>query len=224
MMKKIKPIIRICLVVLLFIMIPLIPFMLSQWNDKQLLNQVSTEKIENNLKSTFPESQLNIHEKLSLLYSYYDSNNPDIILITHRQNQLEDIAKTIKPFINQEIKKLQSLNIFPTVQFNQNYELYRYISMTYSQATHPEKNITISVVSFSGKTHYFEIWMDAQTHQIYQYIFTPNKTTIDLDDDFQTKFCLDYLKLTDEETSGYFNSYITEQRIAIGVLYSELIQ
>lgn len=110
----------------MLILIPLIPFALSKWDDERLLSSIDIEDINDSSQQAFQTSKLNILEKIELLSSYYGENEQNIILVSQKETKLNTHIHDIKSHVQVELKKLQKLNILPNIDFENDYNSYSY--------------------------------------------------------------------------------------------------
>ena len=170
-MKKYKHVFYFLTPICLLILIPLIPFALSKWDDERLLSSINIEEVNDKSQQAFQTSQLNTSEKIGLLSSFYGENEQNIILVSQKETKLNTHIHDIKSHVQVELNKLQKLNIFPVIDFENDYNSYSYITRVYSQPTNPEKSVVVDIITYSSKDGFIEIWIDAQTQTIYQYLF-----------------------------------------------------
>ena len=195
----------------------LIPFALSKWDDERLLSSIDIEDINDKSQQAFQTSKLNILEKIELLSSYYGENEQNIILVSQKETKLNTHIHDIKSHVQVELKKLQKLNIFPNIDFENDYNSYSYITRVYSQPTDPEKSVVVDIITYSSKNSFIEIWIDAQTQTIYQYLFYADQFFTVPSQKSHSIFGHQYLHISEEDIQKYYYMISNEKNFCIGI-------
>lgn len=201
----------------MLILIPLIPFALSKWDDERLLSSIDIEDINDSSQQAFQTSKLNILEKIELLSSYYGENEQNIILVSQKETKLNTHIHDIKSHVQVELKKLQKLNILPNIDFENDYNSYSYITRVYSQPTDPEKSVVVDIITYSSKSGFIEIWIDAQTQTIYQYLFHADQFFTVPNQKSHSIFGHQYLNISEEDIQKYYYMISNEKNFCIGI-------
>ena len=97
-MKKYKHVFYFLTPICLLILIPLIPFALSKWDDERLLSSINIEEVNDKSQQAFQTSQLNTSEKIGLLSSFYGENEQNIILVSQKETKLTPISSRYTPY------------------------------------------------------------------------------------------------------------------------------
>ena len=216
-MKKYKHVFYFLTPICLLILIPLIPFALSKWDDERLLSSINIEEVNDKSQQAFQTSQLNTSEKIGLLSSFYGENEQNIILVSQKETKLNTHIHDIKSHVQVELNKLQKLNIFPVIDFENDYNSYSYIPRVYSQPTNPEKSVVVDIITYSSKDGFIEIWIDAQTQTIYQYLFYSDQFFTVPSQESHSVFGHQYLHISEEDIQRYYYMISNEKNLCIGI-------
>lgn len=216
-MKTYKHIFYFFIPICLLILIPLTPFALSKWDDEKILSSIGIEDINETSTQTYQTSRLNTSQKIKLLSSFYGENEDNIILVSQKETKLNAHMQNITSHVQAEISKLQKLNIIPNIDFQNDFNSYSYITRVFSHPTDPKKSVIIDIITYSSKTSFIDIWIDAQTQTIYQYLFYTDESFIVPSQESDFLFGLEYLHISKEDIQKYYYTISNENNFHIGI-------
>lgn len=210
-MKWIKPIFLFILFSLILLMVTQMPLVMSYLDEQRLLKQVKVETIDLE-NQNFQKSKLDVNEKIELLYNYYkgDGLYGKIVMASQQRNTSNYDCSEIENKIKEQVEKLQNLNIFPIVNFD-NFTIKQLITTKYSQASNPECYVSFLDVVLSDGKDYVQILVDQDNNLIYQFSYKSNNKMKSISEKKGAEiFGLEYLGISKKTIEKFYYCKSTE--------------
>lgn len=210
-MKWIKPIFLFILFSLILLMVTQMPLVMSYLDEQRLLKQVKVETIDLE-NQNFQKSKLDVNEKIELLYNYYkgDGLYGKIVMASQQRNTSNYDCSEIENKIKEQVEKLQNLNIFPIVNFD-NFTIKQLITTKYSQASNPECYVSFLDVLLSDGKDNVQFLVDQDNNLIYQFSYKSNNKMKSISEKKGAEiFGLEYLGISKKTIEKFYYCKSTE--------------
>ena len=185
----------------LFFLIIMTPTWLCQMQEQSILNDFHIESYKEQSKS-IEQSHLTIEEKLELISKY--NQDDQVVSSLHKENLNDEKKYELDEILLQELHQLKSIQIIQLESLPQHLNYINYITQVYSDLTNVNRYVSLWNIVFYINNDYYEIWMDADTHKIYQMFFHNENfhITKETSYDIIERFCIKYLGL--KEINKYY--------------------
>ena len=178
-------------IVLLFTI--LLPPGFSALADQRLIGRVITQPLPELSAEAAPVSLI---DKLNLIAAYNGQDTESVVMASQKQRP-EEAGYQREPFVYalEELQKLQDLGVLPELELAAGYQRREYSLNTYMDMTKPAAGVQVwELPLYTGEFNAY-IWLDAETHQIYQFYFGAGSADWNLDREKVLQGMGDYLGL-----------------------------
>lgn len=211
-MKRFRTALPCVIAGLLLAMSIAVPIVLSEVQDKTLLQRVKTEPISQDTKHDRKKTGISILERLNLMGG---GNTSKVSSLASNWNLRKLSLKNeyVKQIL-QEAETLQARGGFPAFDLRKGCQ--QGVSMgNITYVSYKDWNVSIMVLSVSASDAVYEIWADADTYTIYQYD-VKLKGTVKTDIDYKTvsEVFSDYLSINTEQFQSLY-SFSKDGRISL---------
>lgn len=216
-MKQAKMIFLFIVFSLILFAVIQLPLVMLYLDEQQLLKQVKIETV-NYKNQNFQKSKLDIDEKIELIHEYYNTDGLDtgIIMVSKQQNMSNFDSDGIKNKIQEQVTKLQKLNIFPTFNFD-DFVISELIITTYSKVDNPEDYVSFLDVLLSDGDNAVKILIDQDNNLIYQFNYKGDKITNDSEKKSLEIFGLEYLGIPKKTLEKFYYCKIYTDQLMIRI-------
>ena len=175
----------------------LLPPCFSALRDQSLFGRVVTEPLSDLSAEQAPVSLI---DKLNLIAAYHGNKTESVIMASQKQSP-EKSQYSSEPFVFalEQLKKLQDHGAFPPINLEVGYQRVEYRLNTYMDMARPAVSTQVWELPLYTDSFNAYLWMDAESHQIYQYYLGSGKLVLEYEQEKVIQGLGDYLGLQLEE-------------------------
>lgn len=142
------------------------PPAISKIKDGMLFGKVTTQQPDE--KEPTNGTEMSVEDKISLITGYQIGQENIVMVSQDQQIDAQENGQDIVSIVLDEIEILKNRGIFPQITINDKIQYFDYTMKTYSDMDKPDINIKIWDLQFTSDETVMSLWMDVDSHQVYQ--------------------------------------------------------